>query len=215
MNAPHSMLDHADQLQALTREYARFSHSAGGLAAVAGGVLCLASWLAGGLLPVTPVLQATLIATPLVWLILKQWMASRYYQRFGQAEERVPLSERRMRVVFAGFTALVSIAVVAGRWTDAAAPSGMTSVAYMLTVLAMPVVVWRWLRNPLEFAIGVFLMCQAALAFIGQSYPLWSGAAVFPVVALIMIGAGISDHRKFRGIEARIRELLSSPRVEA
>ena len=79
-----------------------------------------------------------------------------------------------------------------------------------LLVLALPWVVWRWLRSPLDFVVGVLLLCQAALALRGSSYALWSSAAVFPLAAVLMIGAGIRDHRAFLRIERSIRQLIQS-----
>lgn len=211
-------LDHPTRLLELTREYSRFSGNAGGLSAVGGGLLCLASYTAGGLFPVTPLLRAALIATPILWLIGKQWMASRYYQRFGQVEELTTASERKLRLVFAGCTALVCLLVAAGMLHRLAPlggePWSMGAAGYMLTVLALPYIVWRWLRSPLDFVVGVFLLCQAALAFDGRSYSLWSSAVVFPVAALILISMGIRDHRKFRALEAEIRSIVQSRPVD-
>jgi hypothetical protein len=75
------------ELESLTRAYARFSRSAGGLGSVLGGALCLLSYFLGALLPLTPALQVGLIAIPFVWLLSKGWLVRRYYQRFGRAEE--------------------------------------------------------------------------------------------------------------------------------
>jgi hypothetical protein len=211
-------LDRATRLRELTREYSRFSGSAGGLSAVVGGLLCLASYAAGGMLPATPLLRAALIGTPILWLIWKQWMASRYYQRFGQVEELTTASERKLRLVFAGCTALVSLLVAAGTLHGLAPIGGeawsLGAAGYMLTILLLPYIVWRWLRSPLDFAVGVFLLCQAALAFDGRSYPLWSSALVFPIASLILINLGIRDHKKFRVVEAEIRGIIESRRVD-
>lgn len=201
MHTDDPTLDPSLRLEALTREYARFSRSAGGLSAVAGGVACLVSWLAGALLPATPELRVALIALPLAWLVGKQWLAHAYYQRFGHVAERTTTSERRYHLFFTGFTALVSLqilVVVLGRL----APFGErawdgAAVGYLGVVAALPVVVWRWLRTPLEFIVGVFLCCQAALAFTGITYEIGLGTIVFPIAAVALIAVGLRDHRRF------------------
>ncbi|MDZ4813170.1 MAG: hypothetical protein SGI99_11225 [Pseudomonadota bacterium] len=88
-------IDPTTRMEVLTREYSRFSRSAGGLSAVAGGVACIASYLLGALLPVTPGLRLVLVAMPLLWLVGKRWLAHRYYQRFGHVEELATPTERR------------------------------------------------------------------------------------------------------------------------
>lgn len=69
-----SVIDPYSRFQAMTREYSRYSRSAGGLSAIAGGAACLASFLAGALLPATFELRALLIAVPVLWLAAKQWL---------------------------------------------------------------------------------------------------------------------------------------------
>ena len=210
--------DSPSRLEDLTREYSRFSRSAGGLAAACGGLMCLLSYLAGGLMPASPLLHTGLVLMPLLWLIAKQIMATRYYQRWGQVEEIETAQERQTRHVFTGFTALASLMIVVGALTGRAplqlTPWSLTSVAYVVVVLSLPLIVWKWLRTPLDFVVGVFLLSQAALAFIGHTYPLWSTAVVFPFAALIMIAAGISDHRKFLKVRAEIRRIVQSRQVD-
>ncbi len=208
----HPMLGPHDRLQELTREYSRYSRSAGGMAAVAGGVLCLAGYLAGGLLEMSLGLQVALIAMPVFWLVLKQGMAHYYYQWLGQVEEFTSPGERRTRLAITALVALISVVVVA-TFLLGAAPIGNASwdlrtAGYVSMLAGMPVIAWYWLRNPLELTVGVFLFCQAALAFAGQSYPLWSSAIVFPFAAVLLIATGFGDHRRFLAIRAEIRALV-------
>ena len=217
--SPESVLAHAQRLQALTQSYARFAQSAGGLAAVLGGLLCLAAYFAGGILPPTQELHLALIATPVLWLIAKQWMASRYYQRYGRVAEVSNDAERRQRALFIGFSGLVALAVAAG-FVIEHEPFGRNAwnaqgLGYLLVVAALPLVVWRWLRTPLDFVVGSFLLCQAALASSGQAYPLWSSALVFPLAALLLIITGLQDHRRFLAIDAEIRQLQHSRKADA
>lgn len=209
--------DSTTRLQALTREYARYSRSAGGLSAIAGGSLCLASYLAGALLPLGFELRLVLVALPLLWLAGKQWLVQHYYQRFGRVEELTTATERRWQRLFVGFTTLVCLIVAAavlGRATVVGAPAlDARGVGYAAVVLALPFVVWRWLRTPLEFVVGVFLFCQAALAFSGRTYAIGLGTAVFPLAALALIAVGIRDHRRFLHLQMQLRSLFASREV--
>jgi len=215
MTTTEGVLDRSSRLQALTREYARYAGSAGGLASLGGGVLCLASYLAGALLPPSMALRIALILAPLLWLATRQYWARRYYQRFGHVLEQVSDAERRRRRVLTCLMALVVVAVgtpVVGELEPfGSQPWTLPTVAYLLTLLAMPPIAWLCSRSPLDLVVGIFLVCQAALAFRAQPYALWSSAAVFPLAALLVIHAGLRDHRRFRDIEAQIRRFAQSP----
>lgn len=206
--------DPAARFQALTHQYSRYSRSAGGLSAVAGGVACLASYFAGAVLASTAVLQTLLIVIPLLWLAGKQWLAHRYYQRLGRVEELTTLSARRYHLLFSGFTAAVSLLVVgrvAGRLVPLGdSPIDLRALGYCAVVVCLPIVVWRWLRTPLEFIVGVFLLCQAALAFVGRSYDFGLGTAAFPVASAALILTGLRDHRRFLQLRAEMRDILAT-----
>jgi hypothetical protein len=205
MNETVLLPDRLAELESVTREYARFSRSAGGLGSVLGGVLCLASYAAGGLLGTSGPVRAALIAIPFVWIVSKELMRRHYYQHLGAAAEPETRAERSNRVFTTTVTALISIVVAAG--VLARGDRGMDAAGYLGVVVAMPAVAWLWLRTPLEFLTGTFLMCQAALAFNGSAYPLLSVAIVFPFAALALIVAGVRDHLRFRGVTERIARL--------
>lgn len=205
------------QMQALTREYSRYSRSAGGLSAVLGGVVCLMSYLAGALQPVTPELRIVLIAMPLLWLVMKRWLAHSYYQRFGHVEELTTPTERHCRIGFAGFTALVSLVIIGtmlGRLTPLGDQTWSLPVAgYLAIVAVLPLVVWCWLRTPLEFIVGVFLLCQAALAFSGRTYGFGLETALFPIAAVALIVTGARDHARFARLRAELAGIVAARRV--
>lgn len=217
-----SGLDKLDELAELTRDYARYSRSAGGLAAVLGGTFCLLSYLLGGLWPTMPVLRVALVALPLVWLLAKQVMARRYYQRFGFVEEQETAVEQRMHRFRVGIVVLVAVAITsslaAHEW-----PASTGAAGYLALVWLLVPATWRWLRSPLDFVIGVFLFCQAALLCVGRAYPVIGTAAtrdappmallavLFPLAALLMVARGIADHRRFKPLCERLSQL----RVEA
>jgi hypothetical protein len=193
------------EVESVTREYARFSRTAGGLGSVLGGLLCLASYLAGGLLGTSGPVRVALVAAPLAWIAAKELMRRHYYQHLGRVDEGSTRRERNGRLARTTFVALVSIAVTAA--VLARPERGADVAGYLAVVAAMPVVAWLWLRTPLEFVTGTFLMCQAALAFTGNTYPLLGVATIFPFAAVGLIVAGARDHRRFRVLSARIRQL--------
>jgi len=209
-----SVTDPYSRFQAMTREYSRYSRSAGGLSAIAGGAACLVSFLAGALLPATFELRALLIAVPVLWLAAKQWLAHRYYQRFGQVEEQITATERNFQRLFIAFTALIS-ALIVGFVLTRMAPMGrlpwdLRAIGYLMVVVLLPLIVWRWLRTPLEFIVGVFLLCQAAVAFTGQTYAFGPTTVVFPLAAIALVVVGWRDHQRFLRLQAEMRAFVAT-----
>jgi len=210
------------ELESLTRSYARYSRSAGGMSSVLGGVLCLIAYLGGPLLPATPLTRTVLIAIPAVWLLAKGWMMRHYYQRMGHVEEWETPLERRVHWFCVAVTLLVAVAItasigMAARQHAWSLPVGM--LGYLALVWLLVLAAWRWLRSPLDFIVGTFLFCQAALISAGGFYPLIGTththqamlmslvALMFPLVALAMIARGIAEHRQFRELRQRLEHL--------
>lgn len=203
------------ELESLTREYARYSRSAGGLASVLGGLFCLASYLFGGLLPLSLAWRMALVALPILWLLARQVAARRYYQRLGHVEEQESTVDRRVHRCCAGVTVLVAVLVTIHAFPQAVRLSP-GSLAYLALVWLLALAAWRWLRSALDFVVGTFLFCQAALVCAGFAYPVIGTAAaianppmallalLFPLTALLLIGRGVSDHRRFRSLRARL-----------
>lgn len=204
------------ELEALTRDYARYSRSAGGLASVLGGLCCIASYLAGGLLPTSPALRIALVALPLAWLLAKQLLARRYYQRFGHVEEQETAAVRRTHVFCVGVVLLMAVLVTIGTrsW-----PLGAGKLGYLALLWLLVPAGWFWLRSPLEFFVGTFLFCQAAVSCAGFAYPVVGTAEaaanppmallalLFPLAALLFVGIGVADHRRFLALRERLAHL--------
>lgn len=206
------------ELESLTRDYARYSRSAGGLASVLGGICCLLSYLLGGLLPMTPTLRVVLIALPLVWLLARWGMARRYYQRFGHVEEQESAVERRTHRLGLGVTLAVAVLLTASALSNGAQLSP-GSAGYLALLWLLALAVWRWLRSPLDFVVGAFLFCQASLLCVDRVYPVIGTAAaqdallmallalLFPLAALLLIARGVADHRRFLQLRERLLRL--------
>ena len=212
------------ELESLTRRYARYSRSAGGLSSVLGGSLGLVSYFTGGLLPLTMPLRIVLIAIPFVWLLAKGWLTHHYYQRFGHVEEQETRRERRRHRFAFGVTICATLLIISVLLTSGLHWASLRAgqIGYIVLALLIPVAVWYWLRSAFDFMIGVFLFCQAAVISAGYAYPLvgtthtpWttmvSLAVLFaPVTAVAMILAGVAEHRRFQRIVKRLVEVRQS-----
>lgn len=211
-------IDRHAELESITRDYARYAESAGGLAAVAGGTLCLLSFALGAALAPTLALRLTLMAIPVIWLVLKQIIANRYYQRLGRAVEMLDRGRvLTRRALIAGTAALIVIIMLGVLLDDESVPLPKTTLEaglYLAILVAIPLIAWRWLRTPIELVVGTFLLCQAALAGKGGSYPLWSTALIFLPAGVMMIASGVRDHQRFRVLQKRIRSAVRAQQSE-
>ncbi|TDQ49361.1 hypothetical protein EV696_10465 [Permianibacter aggregans] len=192
-------------LAELTRRYARFSRSAGGLSSVLGGVLCIGIFLLGLALELNWPLRIALANAPFVWLLSKELLTRFYYQRHGRVEQRVSDSERRWHIGFTAFVALVSlviiISVLIGKGLSGITIGGW---GYLLVVALMPFVVWRWLWSSSDFIVGVSMICQSAVFLGGGHYQSdWLGAYLL-FAGLLAILLGVREHREF----LRLRQSL-------
>lgn len=218
------------ELEALTRRYARYSRSAGGMSSVLGGVLCLVAYLCGPLLPSTPLSKAMLIAIPAVWLLAKGLMMRRYYQQLGHVEQQETPLERRMHRLNVVVVVLVALAITAGLATAAWEHQGSLdagALGYLALIWLLVLATWRWLRSPLDFIVGVFLFCQAAMVSAGGSYPMVGMththeamlmslvALIFPLAGLAMIASGIAEHRQFRVLRQHLEQLRQPASAES
>lgn len=193
-----------DALADITRRYARFSHSAAGLGGVIGGVLVLVTYFVGALaLPESVWGRLALAATPIVWIACKELLRNHFYQRLGRVAEPWSGSQRRWHIGITAFTAVVSVVVVGGLAylfrDDPAAFLHPQALGYLAFVIAMPFLVWRYMRTPLEFIVGVFLVAQAAVVLGGGSYPLGHQPQA-PIAALAFIVLGARQHLEFRSL---------------
>jgi hypothetical protein len=208
-----------DSLASLTRQYARYSLTAGGLASVIGGGLTIIAYFAGAIAPPEGLPgRIALASAPLIWIGAKELLRRHYYQRFGRVSQVRTLSERRWHLFFTLVTALVSVVVVGaivlalgtGRRGVPADP-GM--VGYVVFVGAMPLLVWYFMRTPLEFIIGVFLVAQAGLALAGVHYELGDQLQA-PVAGLVLMVIGVKQHLEFRTLDRSLRQ-MDDPAVRA
>src|SRR5690606_5082650 len=153
-----------------------------------------------------------LATTPLVWIVVKELLRSRYYQRFGRVEEVRPVFDRRLHLGLTLFTALVSVGIVVTvlvrQWP---LQWDVGTVGYLAYVAAMPLLVWLFMRTPLEFIVGVFLVAQAALVLAGGAYRLWDQPQA-PIGGGGVRVVGVSQPLEFLRLERELKSLRGSQR---
>ncbi|GAB3303808.1 hypothetical protein [Luteimonas notoginsengisoli] len=205
------MQDAADlsRLAENTSRYARYSRSAGGLSLVIGGVLCLATFVVGATVELTPALRYLLVGAPLAWLLSKELLRAFYYQRAGAARERLSDKQRRMRRWMVAYLAAMSLLIIAGvAWTAGTRAWQWPGIAYIAIVAAMPLVAARWFWSVGDFLVGVLLVCQAAVVIVGLHYP-WYWILIAAIYAAIAVTTGWREHRDY--LQLRDELGLSDP----
>jgi hypothetical protein len=114
-----------------------------------------------------------------------------------------------------GFSLTAGGFVIRGLLQDFSWRLALSSLVYVALLLAMPFVVWRYLRAPYEFVVGVFLFTLSAILLSGTSLPPAHGraaivyllAACAQVVALVMVPVGFVEHLEFLKLRRKIHAL--------
>lgn len=138
-------------------------------------------------------------------------MRRAYYQRHGHVSEVLSAEERRWHVILTGITALISLFILGSFFV--AKGAGLTEASpwqqagYLAFVLALPILVWFFMRTTEEYLVGVLLVCQAAVLLAGGNYPLSWQNAYFPLFAAFAVIAGFRQHCAYLKLERRLRDL--------
>lgn len=203
-----------------TREYAKFSRDARGLGHGLGALLVFLAifLLPGGPLSGDPLgigKRILLCALPVVWIAGKQWLQERYYQFSGsvsQPKSRLALAVLALLTAVVAIVSLIVSAVLTYRlarnFSLALTLSTAISVAWLLII---PFLVWKHLRAPYEFMMGIFLLSLPALALDG---PLFAASRIVTgsltifasLVAFIALFVGYSEHMKFLKLRRKMTE---------
>jgi hypothetical protein len=206
------------ELENLTRQYAQFSKNAVGLGHVlGGGLLFLSVYL---LHHIQPGIFGRLLlgAAPFAWVFGKEWLREHYYQFSGRVTQRRRVWENVLQALLTGVMAFVSLTAtgfviysLAESFSWWLVPS---SLVYVALLLAMPFIVWRYLRAPYEFVVGVALFVLSAILLSGSPLAGTPRAAVVrgfmvlaEVVALVMILVGFVEHMGFLKLRRKLRAL--------
>ncbi len=209
MNSIYSR-DGIVELQRLTQEYASFSRRRGGLGNVLGGVVGLvvfgAIWLFGG----NTVTAAIAIVLTLLWLAGKEVIRRRFYQGFGAARETWTGSLRRTHqlsvLLFTPLLLAFAVWIVAAGWLS----KPVVAWPYLIFCLGTPLIMWRYLYTLNEIMIGFGLLFMCAITASGHT-PALLGLLIVPAYAAAMIPLGLSEHRRFRALEARLHARSGAP----
>ncbi len=185
-----------DRLAELSARYARYSRSAGGLSTVFGGALMFAVFTVAAFVELAPASRIALALAPLLWLAVKEGLRRCYYQRAGMAMQKPSPSERRQHFWWTIYLAVIS-AVVAVTLIYRVVSQGdglpLAKIGYLVMVVAMPLVAWRWFWSASDFIVGVLLFCQAAVVLGGSQYPpLW--LLYVGLCTVLVVGAGWREH---------------------
>ena len=219
MTAPANAADPArlDELAAVTREYATWSRTAYGFAAIGTGAVVLA-FVGLDVLGGAEGMRALHLLDAPVWLVLLL-AARRYYQRHGVVLEPDPrLRSRRVSLALVG---LMSALVVLQRFAGADRIAGMEgplpTALLVLGAVGVPLAAAEVGRSRLDFATTLFfLMMTPFLARVPAGSP--SSREVFGILRAYMLvlvglyGAGLvvqgaREHLRYRRLERRLAAL--------
>jgi len=206
------------ELENLTREYAQFSKNAVGLGHVLGGGLLFLSVYLLHHIQLGILGRLLLGAAPFAWIFGKDWLREHYYQFSGRVTQRRKVWESVLQALLTGVMAFISLTATGfviytllksfSWWL---VPS---SLVYVALLLAMPFVVWRYLRAPYEFVVGVALFALSAILLSGSPLAGTPRAAVVrgftvlaEVVALVMVLVGFVEHMEFLKLRRKMRAL--------
>lgn len=212
-------LKELSELEKLTRAYGKFSRDAVGLGHVlGGGLVLLSAYLLGHHNHLGVFGRLLLGSVPFAWILGKEWLREHYYQFSGRVQQPKRVWEDVLLAMLTGVTALISLTasgfVVHGLLQDFSWRLALSSLVYVALLLAMPFMVWRYLRAPYEFVVGVALLALAALLLSGSPLAGSPRAAVVlgflqvsNVVALVMVLVGFVEHMEFLKLRRKMHAL--------
>jgi hypothetical protein len=222
------------ELEKLTRAYGKFSRDAVGLGHVlGGGLVFLSAYLLYHHIHLGVFGRLLLGAGPYVWILGKEWLREHYYQFSGRVQQPRRVGEGVLLAILTGVTALGVLTatgfVIYRLMQGFTWGLALRSLAYAVLLLPMPFVVWRYLRAPYEFVVGVFLFTLSAILLSGTPLAAHGRAeliyflAVPPqvvageivyflavpaqVVALVMVLVGFVEHMEFLKLRRKMRAL--------
>jgi hypothetical protein len=209
MDSTH-MRDPAE-VQRLAEEYASYSVSKSGLANVLGGIAGIVIYLLNGLLGRSIWTTILTIALTISWLAGKELFRTLLYRPFGTAQEKWSEGQRRGQVWLTRFFMLM-VVLFWFMFLDGyfRGNISLTRLVLGLAVAAsMPWIAWRSLHNMDEVMVGTFLLLSCALvsvgSLLGEGFAAWAVAAWMPLYALMLLGRGLDEHRRFHHLARQLR----------
>ncbi len=205
-------------LEKLTRAYARFSQDAVGLGHVFGGGLVFLSAYLLHHIHLGVLGRLLLGLAPFVWVFGKEWLRDHYYQFSGRVTPARKTWQNVLQAILTGVIALICLTAAAfsiyGLWRNFSWWLGLSTFVYVALLLAMPFIVWRYLRAPYEFVVGIALFALAAVLLSGSSLAetprtgiVLGFLVISEIVALVMVLVGFVEHMEFLKLRRKIRAL--------
>ena len=201
-----------ERVQQLAEEYASYAASRSGLGNVLGGVAGLVIYLINGIVGRSLWTTIVTIGLTLLWLVGKEIIRHRVYQSFGEARERWSQRQRRNHFLWAILTTLATI----GIWVWLCLTFILVHIITLFQLIlgltfatSMPWIVWRYLHNEDELAVGIFLLLCCTIVSVGtalvpQGWEGWVGSSWVAIYALILLLRGLEEHRRFRQLARQL-----------
>ena len=201
-------LDHAKRF---TADYASYARDASGLGNVVGALLvCMCAAVPNSALAHWW-LRILLGTTPFWWVLSKEQLRLRFYQQFGHVKPKTSVGERiylALALSFAILTSGVSIAVLLlNAFTATPTHVTMSLVLSTVILIAIPFLVFRFMRGKYELITGLFLVFQSVSMLNADTTSVFLRSWLrFPalLVAIVMLFAGIDQHRRFLTLKKAI-----------
>ncbi len=208
-----------DQAKKITTYYASYAREASGLGNVVGALFVFACAAVPNSALSHWWICVLLGTTPFWWVLVKEQLRTRYYQQFGQVEPKTGVGERIYEILTLTFTVFISVLSLVVLFLNAFTlhATGMTP-ALVLSVpilVAIPFLVFRFMRGKYEFITGLFLVSQAVSMLNTETGLVFLRSLLkFPavVVAVVMLFAGIDQHRRFLKLK---RDMAAHGRMQA
>jgi hypothetical protein len=206
------------ELGKLTRKYGRYSKDAVGLGHVIGGGLLFLSVFLPNHVQLGISGRLLLGAAPFVWVFSKEWLREHCYQFSGRVTQRKKIWENPLQALLTGITAFISLTatgfVIYGLLKSFSWWLLISSLVYVAVLLALPFIVWRYLRAPYEFVVGVALFTFSAILLSGSPLTGTPRAILVrgfmelaQIVALVMVPVGLVEHVEFLKLRQKMRAL--------
>ena len=203
-------------LRKLTRQYGRYSKNAVGLGHVIGGGLLFLSVFLPNHVQLGIFGRLLLGAAPFGWIFSKEWLREHYYQFSGRVTQRKKIWENPLQALLTGITAFISLTAtgfaIYGLLEGFSWLLLISSLLYVAVLLALPFIVWRYLRAPYELVVGVALFTFSAILLSGSPLTgtpramLVRGFMVLAqIVALVMVPVGLVEHVEFLKLRRKMR----------
>ena len=204
-----------EQLQTLTREYAKYSRSATGLGSVIGGIFGLAIFLIGAFSDPPLWARALLVLALPIWFVLKALLRNHYYQRHGTALETLDkLSSNVERFVQGGIGGIAAVMLIVCAFLVITNPEKIASLPLLnkIALIAAPLaglLLCRQINTVLEFLVVMNLMVQTVILASGTNWR--DNQATMLFYSGLLIAIGLVEHLRFRKLEAQLQHLRVQP----